>query len=93
MVDRVDKGSFNLCDTQRRKELYKNLSSYLDLRHIRVPSQTYVFPVQFNELIRKEYPENVRNYTQIKTMKNGKLLLVKEVDKCYVQLSDFLKNV
>ena len=92
LVDQIYVNSTNRCDGDRRKELYKNLSSYLDRRHVREPGQTYIFPVEFTELIRQEYPENVRNYTQIKTMKNGRLIVVKDEDKCHVKLSDFCKN-
>ncbi|CAF2235579.1 unnamed protein product [Rotaria magnacalcarata] len=91
LVDRFHRSSLNRCDKDRRKELYKNLSWYLDRRNVRDCGQAYVLPAVFNDLIRREYPEGVQNYSEVKTIKNGKLVLVKEEDKCYVQLSDFCK--
>ncbi|CAF3605827.1 unnamed protein product [Rotaria socialis] len=93
LVGQVDRNFSNPSDKDRRKELYKGLSCYLDHRNVRDRGQTYIFPIPFNDIIRQQYPRNVQNYAQIKTMKNGKLIMVKEEDKCYVQLSDFCKRI
>ncbi|CAM4851594.1 unnamed protein product [Rotaria magnacalcarata] len=93
VIDQSDRKSAKRCDSDRRKEVYKSLCWYLDCRHLRGVGQTYVYPVQLSDLIRKQYPANIHNYTKIKTTKNGSLVVVKEEDKFYVQLSDFCKSV
>ena len=93
MVAQVHQSSFNRCDKDRRKELYKNLSWYLDRRKVRGRRQTYVFPSSLNDLIREAYPEGVQNYAQVQTTKNRKLTIVKREDKCDAQLSAFCKKL
>jgi hypothetical protein len=69
------------------------LSDYLDRRQVRDRGQTYIFPDLIHELIRSRFPNDIRAYQTIKTMKKGKLKDVSKEEKYYVLWEDFCKKI
>ena len=82
----------NRNDAEHRKELYTRLSAYLDQRQVRNYRQTYILPDLIHQLIRCRFPNDIRAYHTVKTLKNGKLSDVSEENKYYVQWKDFCKT-
>lgn len=93
LIDRFPTSKANRSDVERRKELYTRLSSYLDHRQVRNHGQTYIFPELISEMIRRRFPNDIRSYDTVKTVKNGKLNTVAEENKYYVQWQDFCKKI
>ena len=83
----------NSNDAQHRKELYRFVSNYLDRRQVRGTSQTYIYPDLIHRLIRSRFPNDIRAYRTVKTMKGGKLVDVSEEGKYFVQWEDFCKRM
>ena len=80
-------------DAQHRKELYRYVSNYLDRRQVRGASQTYIYPDLIHRLIRSRFPNDIRAYQTVKTMKGGKFVDVSEEGKYFVQWEDFCKRM
>ena len=93
LIDGFQTSKTNRSDVEHRKELYSRLSLYLDRRQVRNRGQTYIFPELISEMIRCRFPNDIRSYDTVKTIKNGKLNTVSEENKYYIQWQDFCKQI
>lgn len=93
LIDAFKTSKTNRSDVEHRKELYSRLSSYLDRRQVRNRGETYIFPELITEMIRCRFPNDIRSYDTVKTVKSGTLSIISEEKKHYVQWEDFCKEI